>query len=372
MNNNLSFWILAQLVTPAQMNTFSQDIYQRFTAITEPSGILNLQGNIAQTGTTITVPAGSFRFADLSATYLPFSSGVFGNTQSSTIITDVTGNGYIVARYSISPQIANQYNYTITVTCLFVASVISTMDVVLCTITTGVISSYAPLYYQPADVGDIKSNYNTVLAYPATNRIGTWLLCNGQTISAATYPRLALMLGKTGNFALPNLQGQTLAMANGTTHLLASSAGAETQIAVLAEHTHGLIAYNAHTHGLTAYNNHVHYDDHDHYDDHIHNLYTNDGTFAGGSGRNGVSDPSSGTQFNTDYKSQVAGQPNTTALKSSPETSGSPTTNGAEGVTPITDSAESVDSITDNAGTADAMQNVLQPTYYLNFYIFAM
>lgn len=140
MNNNLSFWILAQLVTPAQMNVFSQDIYQRFTAITEPSGILNLQGEITQNGTTITVPPGSFRFADLSATYTPFSSGIFGNIQSSTTITNVSGNGYIVARYSISPQIPNQYNYTIAVTCLFVTTTNSSTDVTLCTITNGLIA----------------------------------------------------------------------------------------------------------------------------------------------------------------------------------------------------------------------------------------
>lgn len=150
-NNNISNWFTNQLVTENEMNALSQDLYQRFTAITECSTgiILSLAGNITQLAGNVTIPAGSFRFPDSTESYLPFTTGIFGNTAGATVA--VTGNGFIVARYSISPTTINQTNYTISVSYLFVTSVVTLTDCIICVITSGVISGYGTyLIYLPA------------------------------------------------------------------------------------------------------------------------------------------------------------------------------------------------------------------------------
>jgi hypothetical protein len=56
----------------------------------------------------------------------------------------------------------------------------------------------------------------TVVAFMGTTVPAGWLLCDGQTVAAATYPALARVLGKTGTFAVPDLKGAFLRGADAT------------------------------------------------------------------------------------------------------------------------------------------------------------
>jgi microcystin-dependent protein len=103
----------------------------------------------------------------------------------------------------------------------------------------------------------------------------TWLICDGRTVSATTYPELLLVLGTTwniggeaaGTFRLPDLRGRVAVGAGTGTGLsartVAQKAGAETVVlttAHLPAHDHGGATGNdTHDHGAaTGDNTHSH------------------------------------------------------------------------------------------------------------------
>lgn len=139
--SNQSNWLFEQEVTYTQMNTLSNDIYDKLTALTQNlgPGILYLNGSITQGTGNIILPAGGFRFPDAAYVYIPYQTGIFGFTAQQVIA--VSGNGYIVARYSITPTVSNATNYSFPTSYYFVATPLST-DCVVCTITAGNISGY--------------------------------------------------------------------------------------------------------------------------------------------------------------------------------------------------------------------------------------
>ncbi len=141
--NQQSYWFSGQTVTATQMNAFSQDLYARITDITETPGnisqgcILNI-GSIVQTGGNVAVAAGSFRFPDAVYAFLPYNTGIFGNADAATVA--VTGNGFIVARYVVNPTSMSNTNYTFATSYIFVTSVNTTTDCIICVVTSGTIS----------------------------------------------------------------------------------------------------------------------------------------------------------------------------------------------------------------------------------------
>lgn len=149
MDNQLSYWYTAQVVTASQMNDFSRDIYQRFGFITEnPAAcILHLDGTITEGGGNVDVPDGSFRFATTSYAFLPYNTPIFGNALAATVA--VSGNGFVVARSTVTPALTGETNYNIAVTYLFTASP-TTADCIICEITGGLISGYGSFFINKA------------------------------------------------------------------------------------------------------------------------------------------------------------------------------------------------------------------------------
>ena len=80
-----------------------------------------------------------------------------------------------------------------------------------------------------------------MLMWPVAAAPSGWLLCNGQVVPAATYPKLAALLGSTGgNVTLPNLTGRVPLGASGT-HAIGSTGGVETvalSVAQIPAHSH--------------------------------------------------------------------------------------------------------------------------------------
>lgn len=146
-DNQLSYWYSGQLVTAAEMTSFSEDIYARFTDLTQTLGnvpqiglILNIDG-ISQIAGNVTLGAGSFRFPDTNYSFLPYNTGIYGNAD--TAVVAVTGNGFIVARYVANPTSGPTFTqYTFATTYEFVATIDVLTDCLICTITAGVISGY--------------------------------------------------------------------------------------------------------------------------------------------------------------------------------------------------------------------------------------
>lgn len=155
MDNQLSFWYTGQLVTAAQMNDFSRDIYRRFDEVTsqETPCILNLDLSLLNiSGSNVNVPAGSFRFAFAHYAFLPYDTAIYGTAPAASV--PFSGNGYVVARYVITPTTPNQTNYTFPTSYLFVATINPTTDVIVCTITSGVISSTGKFFNYLPDIID--------------------------------------------------------------------------------------------------------------------------------------------------------------------------------------------------------------------------
>lgn len=50
----------------------------------------------------------------------------------------------------------------------------------------------------------------TVVAFMGTTAPAGWILCDGRSVTATAYPALARVLGKTGTFTVPDLQGAFL------------------------------------------------------------------------------------------------------------------------------------------------------------------
>lgn len=148
MDNQLSFWYTNQVVTSAQMNDCTQDMYLRFTEITavSPPYILWLGGIITIVSGTANIPAGSFRF--LNQTINGYNTSIWGDADADAI-AGITGNGFLIARVSISNAIG-QYNYPTTVTYLYVATVVPATDCLLAVVIGGVISSFGNFYINTA------------------------------------------------------------------------------------------------------------------------------------------------------------------------------------------------------------------------------
>lgn len=142
MDNQFSSWYPNQTVTALQMNQLTEDIYSKFTYLTETNSpmILNLGGNITEGGGNVNLPAGSFRFASTAIPYLPYDTGIIGNAAAATVA--VTGNGWVVARYSVNPAASGSYTYTFPTTYVFTSSTPLITDCIICIITAGVITGY--------------------------------------------------------------------------------------------------------------------------------------------------------------------------------------------------------------------------------------
>jgi microcystin-dependent protein len=81
-----------------------------------------------------------------------------------------------------------------------------------------------------------------MMMWPGTNAPTSWLLCQGQQVSAATYPALAAVLGQTGgNVTLPDLR-DTFPVGVGSGTALGARGGANSvalSIAQVPSHNHG-------------------------------------------------------------------------------------------------------------------------------------
>jgi hypothetical protein len=148
----VSFWYTSQVVTAIQMNTLSQDIYAKFQALTENvvPCILNIQGSIpAISGGSTTIPAGFFRFPDVTYSFMIDNPSIFGYAPGNTV-SGISGNGWIVARYVISSISTNQTNYYFPTTYVFTSSSPLTTDCIVAVVTAGVITSYGTFYINTA------------------------------------------------------------------------------------------------------------------------------------------------------------------------------------------------------------------------------
>ena len=147
----LSFWYANQVVTAVQMNEFGQDIYDKIAAITDRYApcVVTLKGSISQNGTIISMPTGFFRFIDTSYSFMSYSSCICGVAQG-VQLSPITGNGFIVARYSVSPVTQNQTNYTFPTQYIFTANVNPVTDCMVCVITNGQISGYGQFFGTPS------------------------------------------------------------------------------------------------------------------------------------------------------------------------------------------------------------------------------
>ncbi len=169
----ISNWTIGQTVTASEMDNFSQDIYNRIGFITEnnvnASGLILNIGTITQGSGSVSVGAGSFRFPDVTYSYLPYANTpIIGNADSA--IVTVSGNGVIVARYSISPTSSGQPNYTIATSYLFVTSANPTTDCVICVITSGLITAYGNYFInQGANSSQVSSAIATNVALTPSN-----------------------------------------------------------------------------------------------------------------------------------------------------------------------------------------------------------
>ena len=162
MDNNQSTWTQGQSVTAEQMTNLSNDFYLRFQELTQEYVpiILHLDGNVTIDGAgNVTVPDGAFAFSPTTYSFLPFNTAIFGNAIGSTVAT--VGNGYIVARYSISPNTPNATNYSFPTTYVFIISEPLVTDVIICQITNGAISSYGKIWIK-TDITTLNSEVSTL------------------------------------------------------------------------------------------------------------------------------------------------------------------------------------------------------------------
>lgn len=214
MNNQYSFWYTGQVVTQANMADFSQDLYNRFAALSQAAApcILFLDGSISEAGGVVTIPAGAFRFND--AAINGFTTGIFGMAETDTVNISPTDTGFIVASYTVVPPTIAQINYTINVTYNFVTALAST-DCALAEITAGAISSLAVNYYinsaaSNAQVSNAISDPSTSVNNVALTPFNLQTIYNGQnsdynrstSITTATYApvqsdNFSFLLGNT-------------------------------------------------------------------------------------------------------------------------------------------------------------------------------
>ena len=188
--NKIFNWFDGDLVNADQMNQFTGDLYSRLTALTEYTAnkyndyrqgvILFVSGNITLSNGLFTFGSplqganyvGCVRFpTNYQSTGVDVGNGIFGYISSSAnTVSNVSGNGYIVATYTITqPIVALAPNYTVNVVLSFVQTIPSN-SVVLSTITNGSIDNTKLANYlitSGADINDIGSFTNKVALTPA-------------------------------------------------------------------------------------------------------------------------------------------------------------------------------------------------------------
>ena len=106
------------------------------------------------------------------------------------------------------------------------------------------------------------SPIGSVTAFAGSSAPTGWLLCNGGTVSQATYADLYALIGTTygpaagGNFTLPDLRGRTAVGVNTATYLTTLGATIGSADATIVTHTHShslsVDAGGSHTHFVAA------------------------------------------------------------------------------------------------------------------------
>jgi hypothetical protein len=176
----LLFWYGNQVVTSNQMNTFSQDLYDKIAALTDTVApcVVTLKGTISLNNSTLTLPIGFFRFVDTTYSFMTYSSCICGIAPATQLT--ITGNGFVVARYTVSPTTTNQTNYTFPTQYLFVQSVNPITDCIVCVITDKQISGYGQFLNTPSinDNGQIVNIKNTLNALGGLAITGSGTLNN--------------------------------------------------------------------------------------------------------------------------------------------------------------------------------------------------
>ena len=210
----LLFWYDNQVVTSNQMNTFSQDLYDKIAALTDTVApcIVTLKGTISLSNSTLTLPIGFFRFVDTTYSFMTYSSCICGIAPATQLT--ITGNGFVVARYTVSPTTTNQTNYTFPTQYLFVQSINPTTDCIVCVITGGQISGYGQFLNTPSinDNGQIVNIKNTLNALAGLAITGSGTLNNkniATTNMIPTYPDITdsgglVSVTGDGGMSVPN------------------------------------------------------------------------------------------------------------------------------------------------------------------------
>jgi microcystin-dependent protein len=177
---------------------------------------------------------------------------------------------------------------------------------------------------------------------------GTWVICNGQSLSTLLFPQLFALIGyqyggSGNNFNVPNITGQVMANAN-SNHSYSSFAGADLVTVVLPQHTH-TATDSGHSHGVND-------PGHSHgITDPQHTHTTNAVYTTGGSG----------------YGTGGTSWQNATINKASTGISIN------TGKTGITNAQGNANITVAQTGTAGAQMTVTQPTFYTrNCFIYAM
>jgi hypothetical protein len=131
-----SVWFHNQLVTADQMNVFSQDLYQRIMGMTSngKSGILYLKSDIGiYSQNSAIIPDGMFKFPNTTYPFLPYNTAIMGYAKEKRF-NNLT-NGFVVARYTVTPQEPDSNNYSFPTEYVYTDTVNPITDVVILTIT---------------------------------------------------------------------------------------------------------------------------------------------------------------------------------------------------------------------------------------------
>lgn len=169
MNNQLNMWYTGQLVTSDQMNNFAEDLYFRIGFLTDATvgtegSIINLT-TVTQSGTNVTLGAGSFRFPNTSLGYLLYTPPLIGNAPAATVA--VAGNGFVVAQYTViptppGPVAPGEYEYVFVCNYAFVTALAANM-VKIATITGGLITEEWGQFSSTPSINDIVPSGNLIL-----------------------------------------------------------------------------------------------------------------------------------------------------------------------------------------------------------------
>jgi len=137
-----NYWTSGQLVTAEQMTDFSSNTYFEIGAVVNSTSpcILSLNGDIIINGNQIFVPSGNFSFnTNTTITQLPYvPDSIIVNCPQTTLTIDT--NGYVIAKYGVTPDTENNALYTFTGSYQFV-NTYSSDQVMVCEIQNGSIMS---------------------------------------------------------------------------------------------------------------------------------------------------------------------------------------------------------------------------------------